>query len=150
MFLNNSLLVIRMNNKRPEFDEQKHGAMGLFNLFYRAQEQQYVENLSSSQGRWTVVGGFRRYFIYENREYRISASGLFVKREFESQPTMYAIKNDTLECLDSFLETMKSVNRFELFTGAQEIMDVRENSYIAYQALSDSERKLLHDILCKK
>ena len=30
--------------KRPEFDAEKHGTMGLFNLFYRSQEQQCVEN----------------------------------------------------------------------------------------------------------
>ncbi|GEM_PF-3912809 len=142
-----------MDDKRPDFDVEKHGAMGLYNLFYRAQEQRYVENLSSSQGRWTVVGGFRRYNFndqqFVSKIDRISGSGLFVKREFGSSPTLYVVKNDSVECLDDFLERMKDVNRFELFTGTQEIMDLREHSFIVYQPLTDSEKKLLYDILFK-
>ncbi|MBI4141784.1 hypothetical protein HY484_02580 [Candidatus Woesearchaeota archaeon] len=148
-----------MPTERPKYDHEKMGAMGLFNLYHRAQEQQCVEDLSSSHGRWTVVGGFRRYdvdfpssvnldTIDNDIESRIPESyGFFVKREYESGPTMNVVKDGIVECLDGFLERMKGVNRFELFTGKQRIFDVREKSCIVYCALSEHEIALLYRIL---
>lgn len=154
-----------MPTERPEFNAELHCAMGLYNLFYRAQEQQYVENLSVSHCRWTVVGGFRRYSVnpipsvnLETLDDAVEESrvpqkwGFFVKREFESQPTMYTLNQDgeTLECLEAFVEQMKDISRFELFTGRQRIFDVREKSVIDYGPLSAPEIDLLYSILSEQ
>ncbi|MEK6809406.1 MAG: hypothetical protein AABY40_01910 [Nanoarchaeota archaeon] len=107
-----------------------------------------IEDLEFEMSAHVIVGKYERCGILipcEDLSLEFTSRGFFVKEREERVPTLYRFARGKIDGYEDFRRKI-SARRFELFTGKEEIMDLREGT-ISYMPLTPIDKRFLFDFL---